>query len=245
MFREQDAPFFFGREDFEARLDEAASQPTSLSVVVGASGSGKSSAIFAGLLPRLRREGGWTVIAVRPGARPFDALAAALLPALQPNLNASDLLTGTRQLADIALARAGRAGRRGRPIAATRTAPAGGLLLVVDQFEELYTLCGEAGHAPAVRGRLLATVDADPARRVAILLGLRADFMGQALAHRPLADALQAGSLMLGPMTRAELHAAIEKPANQQGAAFEPGLVDRIWTTSARNRATCRCWSLR
>ena len=52
--------------------------------------------------------------------------------------------------------------------------------------------------------------------------------MGQALAHRPFADALQEGSLLLGPMNREELRAAIEKPAELQGAAFEPGLVERI-----------------
>jgi WD40 repeat protein len=61
-----------------------------------------------------------------------------------------------------------------------------------------------------------------------LLLTLRADFMGQALAHRPFADALQDTALMLGPMTQEELRATIEKPAERQGAAFEPGLVDRI-----------------
>ena len=105
------------------------------------------------------------------------------------------------------------------------------LLLVIDQFEELFTLCAE----PAMRQRfvdeLLAAAqpgqDGLPSG-CALLLTLRADFMGQALAHRPLADALQAGALMLGPMTHAELRAAVEKPAELQGAAFEPGLVDRI-----------------
>ena len=61
-----------------------------------------------------------------------------------------------------------------------------------------------------------------------VLLTLRADFMGQALAHRPFADALQEGSLMLGPMNRTELQAAVEKPAELQGAAFESGLIPRI-----------------
>jgi predicted Zn-dependent protease with MMP-like domain len=52
--------------------------------------------------------------------------------------------------------------------------------------------------------------------------------MGQALAHRPFADALQEASLLMGPMTRQELHTAIEQPAEMQGAAFEAGLVERI-----------------
>ena len=57
---------------------------------------------------------------------------------------------------------------------------------------------------------------------------MRADFMGQALAHRPFADALQEASLLMGPMTRDELRVAIDRPAEMQGAAFEPGLVERI-----------------
>jgi hypothetical protein len=61
-----------------------------------------------------------------------------------------------------------------------------------------------------------------------LLLTLRADFMGQALTHRPFADALQEASLLMGPMTRDELKSAIEKPAALQGAVFEPGLVERI-----------------
>jgi hypothetical protein len=78
---------------------------------------------------------------------------------------------------------------------------------------------------------LLRTVEAARNSRdgsAVILLTLRADFMGQALAHRPFADALQEASLLMGPMTRQELHVAIEQPAEMQGAAFEAGLVERI-----------------
>jgi WD40 repeat protein len=78
---------------------------------------------------------------------------------------------------------------------------------------------------------LLRTVEASKNSRdgsAVILLTLRADFMGQALAHRPFADALQEASLLMGPMTRQELRVAIEQPAEMQGAAFEAGLVERI-----------------
>ena len=74
---------------------------------------------------------------------------------------------------------------------------------------------------------LLACVETESSSLV-ILIALRADFMGQALAHRPFADTLQEASLLMGPMTREELRLAIEKPAELQGAAFEPGLVERI-----------------
>jgi WD40 repeat protein len=103
--------------------------------------------------------------------------------------------------------------------------------LVVDQFEELYTLCPDAQLQKAFVDELLAAVEAARAKQdtsSVILLTMRADFMGQALAHRSFADALQEASLMLGPMTRQELHMAIDKPAELQGAAFEAGLVERI-----------------
>jgi hypothetical protein len=104
-------------------------------------------------------------------------------------------------------------------------------LLVADQFEELYTLCPDEHLQAAFVDELLRTVEASRRSRdgsAVILLTLRADFMGQALAHRPFADALQEASLMLGPMTRQELRTAIEQPAEMQGAAFEAGLVERI-----------------
>ncbi len=229
-FREVDAPFFFGREDFTARLAEAVGEKPLVVVVVGSSGCGKSSTVFAGLLPRLRDEGGWVIASLRPGGRPFHALAAAVLPLLEPKLGETDRLIEARKLAhalregEIPLYDAIQRALEKRP-AGTR------LLFVLDQFEELYTLCPE----PALRRRfldgLLAAVEAASEERVApvaLLLTLRADFMGHALAHRPFADALQDGSLMMGPMSRDELRRAIEKPAEAQGAAFEAGLVERL-----------------
>lgn len=105
------------------------------------------------------------------------------------------------------------------------------ILLVVDQFEELYTLCSDTQLQKAFIDELLATVEASRKSKTGltvILLTMRTDFMGQALAHRSFADALQEASLLMGPMNRQELHTAIEKPAEMQGATFEPGLVERI-----------------
>ena len=229
-FREVDAPFFFGREDFTRRLMEAVGGQPMVVVVVGSSGCGKSSTVFAGLLPRLRDRADWLIAHFRPGGRPFHALAAALLPTLEPELGETDRLIEARKLAD-----ALREGEIPLYDATERTLEksqaASRLLFVIDQFEELYTLCPE----PEVRRRfldgLLAAVEAGGEQRVppfALLLTLRADFMGHALAHRPFADALQDASLMMGPMSRDELRLAIEKPAQVQGAAFEAGLVERL-----------------
>lgn len=92
VFREEDAPFFFGRAEFTRRLADTASRE-SLVAVVGASGSGKSSVVRAGLLPRLRRgEGGvaWEMVTLLPGDRPPHALAAALVPLSEPGMSKAD-----------------------------------------------------------------------------------------------------------------------------------------------------------
>ena len=229
-FREKDAPFFFGRETFTQRLAEAVQRQPLVAVIVGSSGCGKSSAVFAGLLPRLRDAGDWLIADLRPGAGPFRALAGALLPVLSPELDDIDRLLQARKMAD-ALSEGDLPLADVVARALDKQPRARRLLLVVDQFEELYTLCPD----PDMRRRLVDTLlqaatSAGKGRvpRLVLLLTMRADFMGQALAHRPFADVLQEATVMLGPMNRDELRAAIEEPAEVQGAAFESGLVERI-----------------
>lgn len=238
-FRETDALFFYGRESFSARLAEAVkAQP--MVVLVGSSGSGKSSAVLAGLLPQLRTEGGWLIATLRPGVQPFQALSRALISLLQPRMAESSRLAECRRLADalsegLVSLRDLLAQIRNKVIRQlhNRYEEHPRILLIVDQFEELYTLCPD----PQVRRRfvdmLLAAVhDAfsicEGARPFALLLTLRADFMGQVLAYRPFVDILGPAICVLGPMTRDELRAAIEKPAAAQGAIFQSGLVERL-----------------
>ena len=105
------------------------------------------------------------------------------------------------------------------------------LLLLVDQFEELYTLCQDEEEQKHFIDLLLQTAREVQDQRSAplrILLTLRADFMGRALGYRPFADALQQASQMLGPMNREELRSAVKEPAELQGARFEIGLIERI-----------------
>jgi WD40 repeat protein/DNA-binding SARP family transcriptional activator len=229
-FGEADAPFFFGRESFTEQLIEAVRERPLVAVIVGSSGSGKSSAVFAGLVPRLRSEGDWLMVDLRPGAQPFHALAAALLVFLEPELSEAERLAEIGPLAE-RLSEGEVSLSELVERALERSAGARRALVLLDQFEELYALCPE----PELRRRfletLLAAVEAregGPASPLVLALTLRADFMGQALAHRPFADALQEASLMLGPMTRDELWAAIERPAEKQGAGFEAGLVERV-----------------
>jgi WD40 repeat protein/class 3 adenylate cyclase len=229
-FQEADAQFYFGREHFVDALEQAVRTKKLVAVIVGSSGSGKSSALFAGLLPRLRNAGGYQFACFRPGSQPFYALAGTLLPLLEPELSETDRLAETRKLAEKLVKEEIRlADVAGRILEKEKSSRQ--VLLVVDQFEELYTLCPDDRQQTAFVDELLRTVEAARRSRdglAIILLTLRADFMGQALSHRRFADALQEASLLMGPMTRQELHTAIEQPAEMQGAAFEAGLVERI-----------------
>ena len=90
------------------------------------------------------------------------------------------------------------------------------LLLVLDQFEELYTLSSESENRNQFIDMMIKVAGLGRARQttpLVLLMTLRADFMGQVLSHRPLADALQDGTFILGPMNREELQAAIQNLA--------------------------------
>jgi WD40 repeat protein/serine/threonine protein kinase len=228
-FREEDAPYFFGRETFTDLLTDTLAS-NDMAAVVGPSGSGKSSVVFAGLLPRLREKGEWSVVEMRPGARPFDALASALMQHSEPEGAETHRLSETRKLSEALSDR-----RIGLADAFTQVASdwvsGGRQLLVVDQFEELYTLCDNDADRRAFPNSLFRAIASSREREdldLSLVITLRADFMGQALTDRPFADALQEADVKLGPMTRGELGRAIESPAAKKSVVFEAGLVDRI-----------------
>ena len=224
-FREEDADFYHGREGFVRQLADAIKQRSLVGVILGSSGAGKSSVVHAGLIPRLRDEEGWLILEFRPSSQPFQAIANALSTALEPEMSEADRLIESQKLAD-----ALKTGDLSLVSALERMLgknPKGyRLLLVIDQFEELYTLNLDFESRHCFINMLLGAIQQTAS--VILLITLRADFMGQALSHRPLADALQDGTFILGPMNREELRTAIQEPAEKQGAAFEPGLVNRI-----------------
>jgi hypothetical protein len=229
-FREQDAAWFFGRERFTASLYEAL-QSRALVAVVGASGSGKSSVVFASLVPKLRKDTGWLIGDFRPGTQPFESLAAGLLPLLEPSMTERDRLIETRKLAAALQSGDLQLMNVVKHLLAKHN-QAHKLLLVADQFEELYTYCEDAELRRSFLDVLLEALNSQPKILVTCLITLRSDIMGQVLAHRMFADTLQDNNLKLGPMTREKLIHAIEKPAQLQGVEFEPGLpaliVDHI-----------------
>ncbi|MUG94136.1 CHAT domain-containing protein [Scytonema sp. UIC 10036] len=225
-FREKDAQFFFGRESFTDILADAV-QNQSFVAVIGPSGSGKSSVVFAGLVKRLRDEGNWHIIDFRPSSRPLFSLASAIVSQTEPNrarihrLNSIQNLVTHLQLFEDAL--------RNVVEDIIRENPHKRLLLVADQFEELYTLCRDPQERKTFLDRLLEAIAR--CHNFTLVITLRADFLGQALSYRPLSDALQYADLKLGPMTDSELQDAVEKPAALLGVTIEEGLVERILST--------------
>ena len=221
-FGEEDAAFFFGRETFVNELVQTTrKQP--LVGVVGPSGSGKSSVVFAGLIPQLRSEGNWLISSFRPGNKPFYHLAYALVRLLEPEVGETGLLreaaglAGDMQQGRITL----------QQVASGIKERNGGkrLLLVADQFEELYTLCQkeeQEGFADAI----LAAISSE---NLTLVFTLRADFYGYVLSYRPFRDALQQFTpQLLSSMKLEELEAAIALPAQKLEVQLEGQLTQRI-----------------
>ncbi len=219
-FEAEDAEYFFGREELVAELT-ARLAGTRFLAVVGPSGSGKSSLVRAGLLPAvwsgaLPGSEDWKTLVLTPGSHPLEQLAVriALLNGYTAGALLRELEEDHRSLhlaVEQALAK--------QPDRVK-------LLLVVDQFEEIFALC----HDETERGRfveaLLHAVAAEGGRTV-VLPTIRADFYGRCADYPDLAGRLSDG-LLVGPMSQAELRSAIERPAAVVGLRLEAGLADTI-----------------
>lgn len=222
-FQEADADVFFGRQSVTHQLMSMVKRH-SIVAVVGASGSGKSSVVFAGLAPTLRSSRQWQIAAFRPGNNPFDALAEAVTPYIAPkDSNETELRLkcldwsirfqhSPEALCELLEYR-------------VQQQPTTRLLLIADQFEELYTGCLEQDRQQLL-AVLLNAVQFAPA--FTLVLTLRADFYGEALSDRRFSDLLQGTLYNLGAMNQEELHAAIEQPAAQLQIKLEPGLTDKL-----------------
>lgn len=230
-FGPQDVSRFFGREQAIQALVSSVAKG-SFTALVGPSGSGKSSVVLAGLAPKLAAQGGWRAtyfrIGTEPDKNPFVALARALEP-----------LTGERGLADrleevqkLATRLAEGSINLTNVVAQCRAVnPSDRILLIADQFEEVFTLVPDETLRNRFIDALISAFPDPPSSakpHVCLVLTLRADFVSQALSHRPFADKLKDRVEYLGPMTRDELREAIVKPAKAVQVEFDPGLVDVI-----------------
>ena len=219
-FLEADATDFFGRETVTKRLLQSLADDVPAArflAVVGPSGSGKSSVVRAGLVPALRRgaipgSGRWYVIDVVPGHKPFREIEDALLGvAVEPPPSLMEELERDE---------------RGLLRAVNRILPDrdAELLIVLDQFEEAFTLVDDEGE----RNRFLACLRAsalEPDSHVRIVATLRADFYDAPLSVAGFGDLLAARTEAITPMSPEELERAIVAPAEQAGLVVEPRLL--------------------
>ena len=222
-FTAADAAYFYGRRQVMAALLALVRQEPFVAVL-GASGSGKSSLVFAGLQAQVKAEGTWLTASFRPGREPFVSLANALLKPLEEELSETSRLKELDNLASYLAEKPENLGRVFERILEKHT-DNDHLLLIIDQFEELYTL------VPVVEARNALVESLLTATKVAgirLVLTIRADFLGLTLTYPPLVAALQNHDLMLGPMTIEELRDVIVEPARKAGIRFASGLVERI-----------------
>jgi WD40 repeat protein len=221
-FEEEHAEFFFGRErDIQRLLEILKGSP--LLCVVGPSGSGKSSLVRAGLVPRLR-DGALPDVAdcrgcvLRPGAHPLQALATQLAP-LGPG---SSMQATLKDLAD---------DRRSLHLAVSLAlgadSPGSRVLIVVDQLEEIFTLCSDEREREQFFANLLHAAFASGGQTV-VVLTIRADFYARCADYPELAQRTARSLALVGSMDDDELRQAIEEPARRVGLFLESGLVQTI-----------------
>ena len=223
-FQEADAADFFGREALIQRLLNRLGEPNAVArflAVIGPSGSGKSSVVRAGVVPALRRDAlpganRWFIVDCIPGVHPWEEIEAALLRiAINPP---ASLLAQLQE------------DERGLLRAVKRVLPADEaveLVLVIDQFEELWTMVAdEPARAEILTGLLMATCD--PGSRLRIVVTLRADFYDRPLQYPALGELLRQRTEVVLPLTPEELEQAIVAPAQRVGVSVAPELVQAI-----------------
>ncbi|HWO63206.1 MAG TPA: WD40 repeat domain-containing protein, partial [Umezawaea sp.] len=247
-FRPEDSGWFFGRERSTAalvsRLGNAA-DTSGIVMLVGASGAGKSSLMRAGMIPSIARgdlgvdgSSAWPVVLMTPGADPLKELAHQV-PELADALDLAlgldgldhDAAAGLDSFINHTLMGVVRFATQIRAAFAAYARGHGAerLVLVVDQFEEAFTLGGDEARLQVfVQALHAACTPSTPGGTppVLVVLGVRADFYGRCLAYPELADALQDRQMVLGPMTSAELREAVSRPAKAAGLQLEPGLIE-------------------
>ncbi len=222
-FGEADAADFFGREALTEGLVARLSEPDvhqRFLAVVGPSGSGKSSAVGAGLVPAIRSGAlagseDWFIVEMLPGSNPWEELEAALLRiAVNPPTSLLDEITSNALGLHSAVKR-------------ILPGPDAELVLIVDQFEELFTLVDDESTRIQFMDAVVAAVGA-PSSQLRIVVTLRADLYDRPLRHAGMSGLVTHRMETVRPLTPEELERAIAGPAERIGLGFEPGLEARL-----------------
>ncbi len=223
-FQQTDAALFFGREDLTTKLLDKLAQGKRFLAVVGASGSGKSSLVRAGLIPKIR-DGAlpssekWRIVIFTPSYRPTEAMATRLMPIIGGERLVPEIVEilekSTNSLHQLVEGILGGEDEDER------------VVLVIDQFEEVFT------RASAIEAnrflKLIQTAIALDGGRTIVVLTLRADFFDRLSAYPELAALFEGENMVIvAEMTADNLRKTIEGPATAVGLVYEQGLPDRI-----------------
>jgi hypothetical protein len=222
VFDETHSRFFFGREALTQHLVEAL-RSTCFLAVLGPSGSGKSSLVRAGLIPKLKAgalplSAQWLTLIIRPGANPLQELATSLAFVARNNdvlqiLNSLEADARSLHLQARLLLTGCPKGTR--------------LFILIDQFEEVLTLCHNEGERRRFidNMRYASTVAGG---QTTVVITMRADFLARAAEYTDLAEMLSGHQFIVSSMDDMDLRRAIEDPARLVGLDIENGLTERI-----------------
>ncbi len=225
-FDEADADLFAGREALTSKLTERVLALASsrspherrFLAVVGASGSGKSSLVRAGLVPALRwnkSSADWHIHTITPTAHPLESLAANLTDSVAATATLMDDLARDPRSLQLFIKHSTQPGGTSR------------LLFVVDQFEELFALCRSEEERTTFIDNLLTASSVSDGQTI-LVITLRADFYAHCASYLQLREALAQQQEYIGAMNDEELRRAIEEPGRRGRWEFEPGLVDLL-----------------
>lgn len=233
-FTEHDAEFFFGRNSaIQILLDRAGvmvqsdtgAYASDLMAVLGPSGSGKSSLVRAGLIPALHQgripgSEQWPVTVLLPGTHPLESLARTFAGRVDENLAAIRRQLAADDPAALHTLMVSALSRANAPQDAV-------FVLVIDQFEELFTLCAGEEERRSFIDKLLYAGQSHR-NRCLIVLTMRSDFYSNVAAYKPLAEAITRHQMLVSPLSEKELREAILLPAEAVGLELEKDLVEQL-----------------
>ena len=216
---DEDYKYFYGREALIQTLIEKVTRDNFLAIV-GASGSGKSSVLRAGLLQRLKDKGKYEIRILVPGEHPLQSLALAFVDESAERLDRAEQQAKAKKLI--------KTGAEGL-CALAETSEAPKVVLLVDQFEESFTLCQDIAERQTFFEILLGALEAI-STRLCLILAMRSDFVGKCFEenHGGLAEKVKDHLQPILPMIKEELVQAITEPARQAGISIETGLTEDL-----------------
>jgi WD40 repeat protein/DNA-binding SARP family transcriptional activator len=226
FYNREDSNYFFGREQLTDLMNQRISAGDAFITIVGASGSGKSSLVRAGLIPTLvsstrsttplANPHSWNIILINPTIHPFEALTMGINQEFKSNFSSSDLRKNINDINFLFQK------------ILNSNANQSKLLIVIDQFEELFTLCTDEKERRTFIDLLIAITEIGVEKHIYIVITLRADFYEYCGRYPALREVMTRSQIYIGPMNAEETRNAIEGPASEGGWVFESGLVELI-----------------